>query len=69
MLPNSVATNREKSIIAGHYVFSTPECIEIKREVSNKLKSKGVDLDQFLKEQVKKSIFRYLQNFRLVRTI
>jgi hypothetical protein len=65
MLPNSTASDREKSIISGHYIFSTPECIELKKEVSQRLKSKRIELDDYLRNEVKKSILRYLHNFRL----
>jgi len=68
MLPNTTASDRDKSIISGHYIFSTPECLELKKEVSQHLKNKKIDLDLFLASQVKKSIFRYLCNFRLGRT-
>jgi fructose/tagatose bisphosphate aldolase len=69
MLPNTKATNQEKSIIAGHYIFSSPEFIELKKEVSQKLNNKGLNLDNYLKEKVKNSILRYLNFFRLVREI
>ena len=65
MLPNSTASVREKAIISGHYIFSTPECIELKKEASLNLGKKGIDLDARLCEQIKKSIFRYIYNFRL----
>ena len=66
MLPNSTASVREKAIISGHYIFSTPECIELKKEASLNLGKKGIDLDAHLCEQIKKSIFRYIYNFRLI---
>jgi len=69
MVQNSHTTDREKAIIAGHYVFSNPECINIMFEAEKKLQSKGIDLNQFLKIQIKASIFRYLKNFRLVRSV
>ena len=65
MLPNSTASIREKAIISGHYIFSTPEYIELKKEASLNLKKKGIELDIHLCNQVKKSIFRYMYNFRL----
>ena len=68
MLPKTSATDRDRSIIAGHYIFSTPECLEVKKEASKYLKSKGIDLETYLRNHVKKSIFRYLYNFRLVGT-
>jgi tagatose-1,6-bisphosphate aldolase non-catalytic subunit AgaZ/GatZ len=69
MLDNTSATDRDRSIIAGHYVFSKPECIELKAEASRALIGKGIHLEQYLKEQVKQSILRYLRNFRLVRSV
>lgn len=68
MLPNSEASDRQKSIIAGHYIFSKSDFIDLKNEASQKLKNeKGIELDIYLKDQVKKSILRYLNNFRLIR--
>ncbi len=68
ILANSSINDREKSIIAGHYIFSNSEFIDLKNEVSINLKKKiGIKLDEYLKEQVKKSILRYLYNFRLAR--
>ena len=67
MLNNTRATDRERSIIAGHYVFSKPECVELKAEASRELAHKGIELEQHLKQQLKQSILRYLRNFRLVR--
>ena len=60
MLPNTAASDRDRSIIAGHYIFSTPECLELKKDVSQHLKKKKIDLDTYLCDKVKKSIFRYL---------
>lgn len=69
MLKNTKATDRDRSIIAGHYVFSRPECIELKAQAGAALASKGIDLEDHLKQQVKQSIARYLRNFRLVRAV
>lgn len=68
MLPNSQATDRDRAIIAGHYVFSTAECIALKEEAGRALASKGIELEQHLRQHVKQSILRYLRNFRLVRS-
>ena len=67
MLPSTRATDRDCSIISGHYVFSKPECAELKAEAISQLTRKGIELEQHLKQQVKQSILRYLRNFRLVR--
>ena len=66
LLDNSETSDRDKSIISGHYVFSTNDCGELKKEASQELIRKGIDLNVFLKESIKKSIFRYMKNFRLI---
>ncbi|WP_431483840.1 class II D-tagatose-bisphosphate aldolase non-catalytic subunit [Pseudomonas solani] len=68
MLDGSTATDRDRSLIAGHYVFSTPECKELKVEAAQLLARKQIDLEAHLKQQVKNSILRYLRSFRLVRS-
>lgn len=67
MLDNTTATDRDRSLIAGHYVFSKPEVSELKLEAGKELERKGIHLEEYLKQQVKHSILRYLRNFRLVR--
>jgi tagatose-1,6-bisphosphate aldolase non-catalytic subunit AgaZ/GatZ len=69
MLDNTTATDRDRSLIAGHYVFSTPVCKELKIEAARELAKKGLDLEMQLKEQLKQSILRYFRNFRLTRTV
>jgi len=69
MLRETKATDRDRSVIAGHYVFSKPECIELKAQASVALEGKGIHLDQHLKHEVKQSILRYLRNFRLVSAV
>mgnify|MGYP003686274591 FL=1 len=61
MLKNSTATYRDKAIIAGHYVFSSTRFIELKEKASHKIDN----LELFLKQEVKKSIFRYIKAFNL----
>jgi hypothetical protein len=67
MLADTWATDRDRSLIAGHYIFATEECVEIKREAAARLSRKNVDLEVDLKQAVKNAIFRYLRTFRLVR--
>ena len=69
MLEDSQATDRDRSLIAGHYVFSNPEVHALKCEAGMVLARKGVDLDAYLKGEVKSSLLRYLRAFRLVRAI
>ena len=68
MLTNTKADERERAIIAGHYVFAKPACIELKKEAERELARKGIDLDGHLKQQVKRSISRYLTHFRMVNS-
>jgi len=67
MVPETTATDRERSIIAGHYVFSTDECMALKQQAETDLKKIGIDFNESIKQSVKQSIMRYLTNFRMVR--
>jgi tagatose-1,6-bisphosphate aldolase non-catalytic subunit AgaZ/GatZ len=67
MVDKTTASDRDRALIAGHYIFSKPEIKELKAEANNALKNKGIILEQYLKQQVKQSILRYLRNFRLLR--
>lgn len=67
MLDDTRASDRERSMIAGHYVFSKPDCIDLKAEARALLAARQIDLDQYLKQEVKRSILRYLRSFRLMR--
>jgi hypothetical protein len=68
MLNPTAATDRDRALIAGHYVFACPEVIELKAKAARALATKGIVLDDVLKARVKDSILRYLRAFRLVRT-
>tara|TARA_B100002019_G_scaffold137251_1_gene118241 strand:+ start:9529 stop:10680 length:1152 start_codon:yes stop_codon:yes gene_type:complete len=61
MLDNTLANDKDRSIIAGHYVFSSEEFIQIKEEACRRIKN----LNNILKESVKDSIFRYMKAFNL----
>lgn len=63
MLENSTATDYDKASIAGHYIFCHPEFIEIKKTAEEALK---INIDDYLKNEVKKAIYRYLYNFNLI---
>lgn len=67
MLPNTNATDYERSLISGHYVFSTRAGTEIRNKATQDLSCLGVDLNHVLKEAVKASISRYLRSFRLLK--
>ena len=69
ILPDNHIHDRDCAVVAGHYVFATEECKDIKLEVQSRINNESIDLEGFLKERVKESIMRYLRNFRLVRTV
>ena len=61
MLKDTDADDIDRAIIAGHYVFSSNEFIELKAKASAKINN----LDGYLKNKVKESIFRYMKAFNL----
>ena len=69
MLPDSRASDRDRAIIAGHYVFASEQCVALKAAAGRALEARGIDLEAHLQQQVKNNILRYLRNFRLVRLV
>ena len=65
MLENTNASDYDRSVIAGHYVYSTEEFKTIKRTAGDQLAKKNIDLDQVLKRQIKKQMMRYVRGFKL----
>jgi len=65
MVKDSDASDYEKSIIAGHYVFSKPECCEIFSEARKNLEKKNFSFDNYVKDAVKQSIMRYIKHLNL----
>jgi tagatose-1,6-bisphosphate aldolase non-catalytic subunit AgaZ/GatZ len=61
MLKDTDANDTDRAIIAGHYIFSSNEFIELKAKASSRIDN----LDGFLKSKVKESIFRYMNAFNL----
>jgi len=61
MLNDTNASDKDKSVIAGHYIFSSDECVRLKSEARSSIKG----LDEYLKNKVKESIFRYINAFNL----
>jgi len=61
MLKDSESDDIDRAIIAGHYVFSTDQCISLKTEAKARING----LDDYLKNAVKESIFRYMKAFNL----
>ena len=67
MIKETKASDFEKAIISGHYVFSEKKFLEIKESLAKILKKKSKNLDKILKKEIKKSILRYLYNFNLIK--
>jgi len=67
MIKDSKASDRDRALIAGHYIFSKPECQELKAKAQRALDEKQFDLNLFLKDAVKASIYRYMSNFKLLK--
>ncbi len=66
MIKNSKASNLDKAIISGHYIFSEEKFLKIKQELEDILKQRSQNLDKILKQEIKDSILRYLYNFNLI---
>ena len=66
MMSNTTTTKNDKAIISGHYVFSTPEFINLKKEILKHTENPS-DFDNFLKNEIKKSILRYLKNLNMMQ--
>ena len=62
MKRNSLATKKEKSLISGHYIFSTEEFQYIYSEAKNFLQKKKIDLNKLIKRDLSKSLDRYVKN-------
>jgi len=54
----------DRAMIAGHYVFADPRCAEIKQEAQRRLC--GIEIDTHLRNEVKKSIYRYMKLLNLL---
>jgi len=61
MLNETEASDTDRAIIAGHYIFSSDEFIELKVKASRSVNK----LDSILKNKVKESIYRYMNAFNL----
>jgi tagatose-1,6-bisphosphate aldolase non-catalytic subunit AgaZ/GatZ len=65
MVDGTNASDFDRSVVAAHYVFSTPEVEAAKQEAVSILEKKNISLDLLLVEAVEASIERYVRNFGL----
>jgi len=66
MVKDSLASNYEKSIIAGHYVFSLEACKEVFLEARRDLEKKNISFDSYVRSSIKKGIMRYVKYLSLI---
>lgn len=66
LVPDSTATDRDRSIIAGHYTFGMIEFQDIVARIGKACEQRGVDLDASIRQAVTLSISRYMTCFNLV---
>jgi hypothetical protein len=67
MIEGTTTSDRDRSIIAGHYAFSMPEVREIKDEADQVLgRTAETTVDELLQTAIRASLMRYLTAFRLV---
>jgi tagatose-1,6-bisphosphate aldolase non-catalytic subunit AgaZ/GatZ len=66
MVKNSSASNYEKSIIAGHYVFSLEACKEVFLEARRDLEKKNISFDSYVRSSIKQGIMRYVKYLSLI---
>jgi hypothetical protein len=69
MLANTAATDRERALIAGHYVFATPAFAELREEATMRCSKKGIDLPATLRSAVKNAMMRFILPFGMVQGI
>lgn len=67
MLPNTNTTKKEKAIISGHYIFSSVDFIKLKKKILENMENPN-DFDNYLKNEIKKSILTYLKNLKLIQS-
>ena len=66
MVEDTQASDFERALIAGHYIFSTPEFLEIKKEATARCQALQINLEQVLKDAIRTSMMRYIRNFGLI---
>jgi nucleotide-binding universal stress UspA family protein len=65
-LDGSDATDRDRAIWAGHYVFSSPEFLRIRADLLQRVHMTSRELDVALRKRIKACLLRHLRAFRVV---
>lgn len=66
LIPDTNATDFDKGVIAGHYVFSTPEFTRIKADIESECSRQGIDLDQAIRDHLKSILHRFASNLKIL---
>jgi len=66
MLPASKATDLDRAVIAGHYVFGQPEFEEIFQRIQAACESRGLDLHASIRDAIKLAMMRIMACFNLL---
>jgi hypothetical protein len=64
-VPGSQSSDRERAIWAGHYVFSTPDFVDLKEEANARLASRDIDVDRVVQRRIAAVMERHVRAFRL----
>jgi hypothetical protein len=65
--PDSVASDTDRAVMAGHYIFGSDEFREIKEEADRARRRNGVTVDIYLRNAVYEALERYLADVTLRR--
>lgn len=63
---NSTATDRDRAIIAGHYVYANSEFQEIAARIRRQCHARGLDFDKSVRDALKMMIMRIMACFNLI---
>ncbi len=66
MIKDSNASQINKAIICGHYIFANEQIKHMKQKVASELLSKNINLDEYLKTLIKQSMTKYIQLFKMI---
>ena len=67
LLPDTTATDRDKAVLAGHYVFGTPEFAELYQHLVTAGAQHNLDVNARVTGHLKKKLLYYLTNLALIR--
>ncbi|QQS47661.1 MAG: tagatose-6-phosphate kinase [Acidobacteriota bacterium] len=66
LMPNTSATDYDKGVIAGHYVFSSPEFAGIYADIEAACSRQGIDLQQAIRDHLKSVLSRLASRLNII---